>query len=327
MGCWMRWLRGAGLWPLGSFSLMVKRGGRIVVFTRGQKLAIGGLIFFVLMLFYVATRYIETVALQSIQWAGLSNAPDASKVAQMASVRAFYSQGIGAVFSAFVGFALIVNLFLTQKSIVESSKKNLNDLFIKSIELLGSDKASVRLAALSTLHAQAKDNPEKSTLIANVICGIVKDRYNRDSGNPVQLLLSLAPNRQKLGLAETELQAAISAIGSVAPLVEGWQFDLSRTSLEGVWFRSLDFNRFYFWDCDFQKCDFQKANFLSADFTDSHFRNCDFSGAVFDGANFSGSTFDNDCKGLTESFFKKTEGNLETKIPNGIKAPKGWSGN
>lgn len=186
----------------------------------------------------------------------------------------------------------------------DARERRITDLYTKSADQLGSDKAAVRLAGLYALERLAQDNPSQRQTIANVLCAYLRMPYTLPGSPPTGLVdedLQAKQGTYRERVQEREVRLTAQRIlqshlrtGPVTedPVVTFWSdldmdlsdavlidFDLARSRVRTASFRTAQFyGRTSFEETHFDGAAwfdearfFDVTSFESAYFTDGWF--------------------------------------------------------
>ncbi|WP_240686862.1 pentapeptide repeat-containing protein [Amycolatopsis suaedae] len=194
----------------------------------------------------------------------------------------------------------------------DAAERRITELYLKSVEQLGSEHAPVRLAGLYALDRLAQDNPSQRQTIVNVVAAYLRMPYslavdqlaNAGSGEYGE------EYRRQMQEREVRLTAQRIMTGHLSP-----QVDASRY-WEGI---NLDLSGAFLIDFNLENCNVENARFVNARFYGDVFLTgaefvgeTRFDGALFDAyawfseANFSGVTRFDGSIFCGEARFEKT---------------------
>jgi hypothetical protein len=228
----------------------------------------------------------------------------------------------------------------------DAAARRVTDLFTKSVEQLGSDKAAVRLGGMYALERLAQDNPEQRATVVNVFCAYLRMPF-KPPGTPPEpedgdtdYKAALVEHGEQV--QEREVRVAAQRIlrdhlrkGSEEdPPVTYWpdtdldltganliDFDLSRCTVRSAIFASATFTgHANFQSVTFTRtADFQSVTFTrTADFESVTFtRTAYFDSATFtDTAYFNSATFTNNANFTLATFTRTAYFNSATFTNN-----------
>jgi hypothetical protein len=201
----------------------------------------------------------------------------------------------------------------------DAAARRVTDLFTKSVEQLGSEKAAVRLGGMYALERLAQDNPDQRPTVVNVFCAYLRMPFEPPGTPPApentDYKTALAEHRERV--QEREVRVAAQRIlrdhlhkgtQKQSPAIY-WpdtdldltnahliNFNLNHCTVRSAIFRSATFTGpTYFVSATFTRyADFRSATFTSyADFRSATFTgSADFRSATFTGpADFGAATF------------------------------------
>ncbi|RKR89543.1 pentapeptide repeat protein [Micromonospora pisi] len=172
----------------------------------------------------------------------------------------------------------------------DAAERRITDLYVKAAEQLGSEKATVRLAALYSLERLAQDNPSHRETVMSLICSYLRMPIGEPSG--VQALISSNPafidyTKDSVILEDLEVRKAAQDL-IVKHL---WCFFLpdGRAAHDGKYWGDIDLNlrgaTLIDWDissCKAGRINIEGAHFIGdADFSGSFISAVSATGAVF----------------------------------------------
>jgi uncharacterized protein YjbI with pentapeptide repeats len=155
---------------------------------------------------------------------------------------------------------------LAQMSEYDATERRITDLYTKAVELLGSERAAVRLGGLHALERLAQDNPGHRQTIVDLLCA-----YLRMSGpdDATRAATQEGPHAKVQAEGQVKRIAAQLLTRHLRPGDEALYWPGTRLDLSGAELRDLDATG----------CTFAAASFAGTVFTGT----TDFTGAVFDG--------------------------------------------
>lgn len=169
----------------------------------------------------------------------------------------------------------------------DAEARRITDLYTKSADQLGSDKAAVRLAGLYALERLAQDNPSQRETIVSVLCAYLRMPYTLPGRPPAGIVDATLKEQEAIYQAraqEREVRLTAQRIlhthlqpylmDTFPPFWEVWAVDLSGATLIDFDFRHTEIN----------SIDFRSAQFYGKTrFDHAKFGSAGFSGAVFFG--------------------------------------------
>ncbi|WAL67679.1 pentapeptide repeat-containing protein [Amycolatopsis cynarae] len=174
----------------------------------------------------------------------------------------------------------------------DAAERRITELYLKSVEQLGSEKAPVRLAGLYALDRLAQDNPRQRQTIVNVISAYLRMPYALPSPPSPADHDSRDEYKHELEELEVRLTAQNILTDHLTPTGDPERF-----------WRDIDLNLnsatlidFSLRECEIRRSNFSKSTFtgetmfLGVDFTsEARFQGATFKGqAWFNNANFAG---------------------------------------
>ncbi|MGM1064197.1 pentapeptide repeat-containing protein [Saccharothrix sp. Mg75] len=174
----------------------------------------------------------------------------------------------------------------------DAEARRITDLYAKSVEQLGSDKAPVRHGGLYALERLAQDHPEKPALrqtVVNVLCAYLRAPFDIP-GDPPDASADQAArveHRERVQEREVRLTAQRILTTHVNP-----DSDTDQPTMTFWANTDFDLTAAVLIDWDTRKCLLRNATFRGATFTgDATFSEATFTGnAAFDEATFTGNT-------------------------------------
>jgi hypothetical protein len=171
----------------------------------------------------------------------------------------------------------------------DAAARRVTDLFTKSVEQLGSDKAAVRLGGMYALERLAQDNPEQRPTVVSVFCAYLRMPFEPPGTPPkpddegADYKTALVEYRERV--QEREVRVAVQRILR-DHLRKGFK---GQPQLVAYWpDTALDLTNAHLIDFDLSWCTIRNAFFNGATFTG----NADFGWATFTNrANFRSATF------------------------------------
>jgi uncharacterized protein YjbI with pentapeptide repeats len=173
----------------------------------------------------------------------------------------------------------------------DAAQRRITELYSKSVEQLGSDKAPVRLGGLYALERLAQDNPDQRQTMIDVICAYLRMPFPAQTRTHTTMAANgddtAGPSRPSQANTymgddewEQEKQVRLTAQRVLA--------DHLRRPEKGQGLADGSSERFW----DDARLDLTGATFIDFDFTDGTVNNANFDGATFSGhATFDGATF------------------------------------
>jgi len=169
----------------------------------------------------------------------------------------------------FGGAGIILLLFRTVsygKQVTISESNNLNEQFIKAIELLGATEdgkpcPELRIGAIYSLHELASNNERYVKPVINILC-----EYVRFTTRNIDIV--------KIEENTLDIHAAINVIGDKHFFTSFSRLsrrpkNLSGANLVGIEFNNLDLIAVDFSSSSIRRCKFKKTNFSRSLFTNS----------------------------------------------------------
>ncbi len=204
----------------------------------------------------------------------------------------------------------------TEKDAVE---RRITELYSKSVEQLGSDKASIRLGAMYALERLADGNPDHRQTVISMLCAYLRMPFMQPSVSfPVESAELAAGAidkvlRQEYQEVIQEREVRMTAQRIIADHLRMERYRLERRhSVSRYWDGEfyLDLTGATLIDLDLSGCRLSGAIFVnvvfsgSVEFVGALFSECNFQGALFEGvAWFEAAEFDGD-SGFTQARFK-----------------------
>ncbi|WP_158255785.1 pentapeptide repeat-containing protein [Amycolatopsis sp. BJA-103] len=188
----------------------------------------------------------------------------------------------------------------------DAASRRITELYTKAAELLGSDKAPVRLSGLYALERLARDNESQRQTIVNVLCAYLRMPFSALGSPPEDDASADLQEEYRKQLQEREVRIAAQRLlaqhlqpaetdsywGSLTLDLAGAQlfnFMLTEAHVRAANFDGATFTGGAIFDrTTFESCGFRRATFNS----DVWFTNTTFvRHAMFKGAAFAGNTF------------------------------------
>ncbi|MET7816272.1 pentapeptide repeat-containing protein [Streptomyces sp. NPDC005395] len=165
--------------------------------------------------------------------------------------------------------SLAVSERTAQKQAELSAEQQVNDRYVKAIELLSSERPTSRVGGLYALERIMHDSPKDHETVVKVLAAFVRQFAVKPDSAENQASGPLRP--------PADIQAAMTIIGHRPERNEDFEIDLRHAYLRG---------------CELTKCNFANADFSDANLQDTSLTEVDFSHAVFREADFSNSNWD-----------------------------------
>jgi hypothetical protein len=190
------------------------------------------------------------------------------------------SAGVGAAWALLLAFRRQTHSeHVARDTIIDAAQRRVTELYARSVEQLGHDRAAVRLGGLYALERLAQDNTEQRQTVVDVVCAY--------------LCMPLDPHSHDIPREEIRVRAAAQRLlmrhllDPEIHIIPVQYWDGMRIDLRGA-----DLRDAYFSDCRFHEVDFSDADFSGTAWFSAAFDGlASFEGAHFHGdANF-GSTF------------------------------------
>ncbi|MFE6188749.1 pentapeptide repeat-containing protein [Streptomyces sp. NPDC056465] len=157
-----------------------------------------------------------------------------------------------------------------QKQAELSAEQQVNDRYVKAIELLSSERPTSRLGGLYALERIMRDSSKDHDTVVKVLAAFVR-QFAIKSDNSSETGSNF-PNRPP-----ADIQAAMTIIGHRPTREENFEIDLRHSYLRG---------------CELASCNFAKADFSGANLSNSTLTGVDFSQTSFRDADLSDSIWD-----------------------------------
>ncbi|MFI0873035.1 pentapeptide repeat-containing protein [Streptomyces parvus] len=167
--------------------------------------------------------------------------------------------------------SLTVTKQTAQKQADLSAEQQVNDRYVKAIELLSSTSPTSRLGGLYALERIMRDSSKDHDTVVQVLAAFVRQFAVRPE-DPTGVALG-----RRGGIA-TEIQAAMTILGHRPQRQEKFEVDLRNSYLRG---------------CELRNCNFANADLSGATLTDSTLTNVDFRDATCSDTDFSDSIWSN----------------------------------
>ncbi|MER6406043.1 pentapeptide repeat-containing protein [Streptomyces viridosporus] len=163
--------------------------------------------------------------------------------------------------------SLAVTERTAQKQAELSAEQQVNERYVKAIELLSSERITSRLGGLYALERIMRDSAKDHDTVVQVLAAFVRQfAVAPDS-----------PTETKQRRPPADIQAAMSILGHRPTRKENFDIDLRHAYLRG---------------CELKDCNFASADFSGANLEDTHLTKVDLSQAIFQDAEFSDSYWD-----------------------------------
>ncbi|ROP37423.1 pentapeptide repeat-containing protein [Saccharothrix texasensis] len=180
---------------------------------------------------------------------------------------------------------------------VHAEAQRITELYAKSAEQLGSEKAPVRLAGLYALERLAQDNPHQRQTVVNVLCAYLRMPYTLPGDPPAEDADEQTRARYAERVQEREVRLTAQRIlAAHLRIPRGY----STPKIETFWPHiDLDLTGATLVNFDLSECELHDASFVGAlfvgeaKFTNAEFvKSVEFNGAAFFGnAGFDGAKF------------------------------------
>lgn len=160
-------------------------------------------------------------------------------------------------FQTLGGLGFIATAFIAWRNLQISEDKQVTERFSKAVDMMADEKKmTVKLGGIYTLERIAKDSPEDSITIMEVLAAYIRENSRIEEGE----------NEYLQKYVSTDIHAALSVIRELTIRVKNYtSLDLSYTNLTGA--------------------DLRKANFTSANLGNSCLQNTNLTGAILTKAN------------------------------------------
>ncbi|MBB1245791.1 pentapeptide repeat-containing protein [Streptomyces durbertensis] len=166
--------------------------------------------------------------------------------------------------------SLAVTERTAQKQADLTSEQQVNDRYVKAIELLSSERPTSRLGGLYALERIMKDSPKDHDTIVKVLAAFVR-QFAVEPTDPPE------PSGTGSRRPAADVQAALNIIGHRPTRNEDFEIDLRHSYLHG---------------CELTNCNFAKVDFSGSTLDNSFLTAVDFSQANFFKASFFNSSWD-----------------------------------
>ena len=183
----------------------------------------------------------------------------------------------------------------------------INERYIKAIELLGREELQLALGGIYALERIARDSDRDHWTVVEVLLAFVRKNAPATDCHAARYSAN-----EPASPPRPDVQAALTVIGRRNTSHDGGGIlDLSNTDLRGANFRRLDFQKARFYGACLQSANFTGANVREADFSAASIRGTVFADAHLDGADLvtalTGGTY---CPGATLAGTKVSEDNI-----------------
>jgi hypothetical protein len=197
----------------------------------------------------------------------------------------------------------------------DASTRRLNDLYLKAVEQLGSDKAIVRLGALFALERVGNEDPKQRQTVVDVICSYLRSPFPlaapmvRPAGQARLIPVRGRRATRRLVPSGTdprhqEQDVRITAQRLLARVLRGADDHLDEAR---CWHNmNLDLIGATLIDLDFTHCRMNITWFLNATFVGETWLNNTVSNSAFDGATFADKAFFDNAEFLKGATFRDT---------------------
>ncbi|WP_080688003.1 pentapeptide repeat-containing protein [Candidatus Synechococcus spongiarum] len=221
------------------------------------------------------------------------------------------------------------------------------DIFTKSIELLGDEKAAVRQGGIYSLGKIAKDDTRLHSTIMKIMTSYIREKSYENFHK--QLEQDKSPDNEKRLIKKLRNESSPSDIDAAIDVIrerkvenikqddkKSFQFDLSSSRIFSADLSFIELRSTNMSDSMVQKCCFDQSilsdsSFVSSDLQESTFvkailKNCEFKDTNFCDCDFkdcdlSGSKFEKcdltDAKNLTQEQINSATVDQDTKLPEG----------
>jgi hypothetical protein len=184
----------------------------------------------------------------------------------------------------------------------------INDRYIKAIELLGREELQLRLGGIYALERIARDSGRDHWTVVEVLLAFVRANAPASDCHTARYSAN-----EPASPPRPDVQAVLTVIGRRSTNQDGAGIlDLSKTDLRGADFRGLDFQRARFYGACLQSANFTGADVRVADFSAASVRGTVFTDARLDGANLitalTGGTY---CQGASLRGTRVSEDNIK----------------
>ncbi|MFE5210371.1 pentapeptide repeat-containing protein [Streptomyces sp. NPDC056600] len=151
-----------------------------------------------------------------------------------------------------------------------TAEQQVNDRYVKAIDLLSSDRLTSRLGGLYALERIMRDSAKDHDTVVKVLSAFVREfAVEPDDPSENKIRGRYHP--------PADIQAALTIIGHRPRRKESFE---------------IDFRHSYLRECELKDCDFTGADFSDANLEGTHLTNVNFSQATFRDAKFSNSNWD-----------------------------------
>ncbi|MBG6136343.1 pentapeptide repeat-containing protein [Longispora fulva] len=242
-----------------------------------------------------ATMWITTALLLQQAAAAGSSADRASARIEAVRTGLTAAGGVGAATALLLAFRRQKHQEWVAAGVdYDAAEKRITELYVKSIEQLGSAMAPVRLGGFYALERLAQNNPEHRQTITDVICAYLRMPYTppgiaTDSAVSSEVPAGVAPpttvepgNRKSREELQVRLAAQRILTGHLRDdRPDGGVFPPNAEQYPRYWNVQLDLTAATLVDLDLSRCHLRKATFDSAAF---------HGGSTFNGTLFAGRT-------------------------------------
>lgn len=167
------------------------------------------------------------------------------------------------------------SLVYTARSLETSQEGQITDRYTKAIEQLGSKTIDVRLGAIYALERLAQDSERDLETITNVLAAYVREHAPKPKAK--------LPERP-----DTDVQAALTVLGTLYPRGESCLCDLGRVRIPGADLIGLHMDSWQLTSADLSKANLFRADLTIADLTAANLTGADLTGADLTEADLTG---------------------------------------
>jgi Pentapeptide repeats (8 copies) len=193
----------------------------------------------------------------------------------------------GTVIVAVVGFWASVrntskSTALTLRAVELTKHGQVNDMYSKAVEQLGSDKLDVRLGGIYALERVAHDSPRDHPTVMEVLGAFVRE-HSREPWRQAE-----REAEEPYYMTRPDVQAAVTVIGR-----RDSRHDRNRVDLGGADLSGADLGRLNLAGADFFEATLIQTIFTHANLTGANLTSADLTDAAFFGANLSKAVLEN----------------------------------
>ena len=201
--------------------------------------------------------------------------------------------GVGAASALLLAFRRqIHNEYVARDNVLDATQRRVTELFAKSVEQLGNDKAAVRLGGLYALERLGQENPDHRQTVTDVICAYLRMPYSpaswNNAGSSTETLNTDTSQQELLVRAAAQQMLARHLEDPELSTTSIFYWEKMRVDLRGAYLDNVVFSSCKFWIVEFNQAIFNGEAWFDQTSFDGW---CECVGVRFNGAVRFGSDF------------------------------------